>query len=160
MAFRNFNQDALDTYVQWVNDVHRVQLTLKEVPVLPPFASILAGSADAIAEDPKGVQWPVLVKKVWQSNYGEPKTIPDIINSRENFYVHKDKSTKKYYVLQNTAVYFMCQNILLTHGKESMDLILFTERNNDMLVVRVCADSQNYKTQSMFLKDFLHSKGF
>lgn len=159
MASKNyFNNDALQAYTQWIKTTHGVVTTIIDVPELPIVCSMLAGAADAMIKNRNNEVWPVLVKKVYQSQYSDIKTVAEIAESRgDNFYLVKDNDGK-WRVKKNTQVYFACQNILMCHDYESMDLIVYNERNNDLLVVSVTVDPRTFKANVAALKNFLDGK--
>lgn len=156
-AFRKFNQDALDAYVTWVKNSHQTVITLIDVPPMPPFVQMLAGTPDAFAADKKGNSWPVMVKKIWQSAFQEPKTVEQIAHSRDNFYIEQGQDNG-WRVRKDTALYFACQNITMVYGSRGMDLILFNERNNDILVVNFVPDVDAFKANVTALEEFLRGK--
>lgn len=154
--FRRFNQDALDAYVAMIQKNHGETIKLKDVPALPPITQMLAGSADAMGENKNGKQWPIMVKKVWQSNFGPPKTIEEIAETRDNFYLEKD-SDGQWRLKKDATLMYACQNVLACLGMISLDLVLYNERNADVLVVPVRISRTTYldKTKELFayLKD-------
>jgi hypothetical protein len=151
--FRKFNQDALDAYVQWVKENHEVELKMQDVPDIPSFAQMLSGTPDAIAENPNGGAWPVMVKTVWQSTRSQLKSIEELAGTRNNFYLEKQNG--KWKVKPSSTVYYACQNIMMMYGYENMDLICYSEHNKDLLIVGVELDKQDFILCLESLKDFL-----
>lgn len=154
IAFRKFNQDALDCYVGVIKKKHGVAISLKDVPDLPPICKMLAGEADAIGENPKGDKWVVMVKKVWSPSFSPPKTVEEIAQTRENFYIMPCADGKRWKVRENTAVWYACQNVLMMLRMDLMDLVLFNERNNDVLVVTVQKDVEDFRRNMFALQQY------
>lgn len=149
-----FNEDALNNYVDWVATIHKDKLTFVDVPPLPPVVGMLAGAVNIMVRNEKGLMWPVIVKKVWQSEFSAPKSIEEIIAERKNFYMEQD-GNGQWQLKPNTAVYYACQNVCMVHNMKGLDLVLFSEHNRSMLVINVAADKNAFKANVAALEDFL-----
>lgn len=159
MEFKKFNHGALKAYEKWLKERHHVDVVVHDPPELEQYTSLLSGTADAIVESKRGASWPIMVKFIWQPSYGEVRTVEEIAKGRgENFYLQQD-SNGIWSVKQFSPVYFSCQNIMMMHGYDTMDLICFSERNGSILVVTVPLEKEHYFANLESVHDFVQAGG-
>lgn len=152
--FTKFSQEGLDRYAKWLKDERKMRdVKLEDPPVREDYTKILSGNIDAIAVHKKE-QWPVMCRQVYQHPKAKTKSVHEIAQSREKFYLAFDNDTDKWVVKKGTPVYFACQNILKLTGFKFMHLVVYNPRNEDILVVEVHYD-ESYKEAFSNLSDDL-----
>lgn len=151
MEFKKFSCKALEAYQKLIKEQHNVDLKMDIPPELPEFASLLAGTSDAIVTNPINKRrWPVLVKHIWQSNRGIAQTAEEIVKKRKNFYL--EQVDGRWQVTPYSSVHYACLNVMRLYGFDFMDLVCYAERSDSVLVVSVKFDREFYtcNAQSMF----------
>lgn len=156
--FRAFNADALETFKDHMREEFEMDVELRDPKPFPSVFNMLAVNVDKLAYHyDSGHTWPVMVKNVYQSPKAKPKSVVEIAQSRENFYLFQDDEGI-WRVKVNDKVWSACQNAMAAYNCNAMMLAVFNPRNKAILVVEMNFKCDSFNRSLKELSDEMKRK--
>lgn len=110
----------------------------------PQFCDLLGGELAAVIDSSDNGSYPVMVKQIYQTRKGQPKTVEEIAKERAPTFYLEPHDDGEWGVKKGTKVWFEAQNIMASYKFERMVVICYAPYGQDVFPVDVTFDKEAY----------------